>query len=293
MLDKNFQTLSGVSFKQLDGIEAIEIENEYAKASITTYGACVLSYVPQQQQDLLWVSNKSVYDGSKPVRGGVPICWPWFGKALSSDLPAHGFVRNKEWQLAKLEQLDSSVTRLQLTTQSDEQTKAMWPYEFELSLAIEIGRKLIMSLTTVNCDSDAFTVTEALHTYFNIGLPQGLRIEGLADSIHSDKLVNNALPQTQAGDVVLNPPMDSVFQNANKELQIHDEVNGRVIRIRSRNANSAVVWNPGAEIVKGFSDIAAQGWKEFACVESGNVLDDFVTIAPGSKHTLSVEYSII
>ena len=293
MLDKNFHTLSGVSFKQLDGIEVIEIDNEFAKASVTTYGACVLSYVPQQQQDLLWVSNQAVYDGSKPVRGGIPVCWPWFGKALTSNLPAHGFVRNKEWQLEKLELLESGVTRLHLTTKSDEQTKAIWPYEFELSLTIEVGRKLILSLTTVNCDSDAFTVTEALHTYFNIGLPQGLRIEGLGESIHCDKLNENALPEQQSGEVVLNPPMDSVFQHVKKELMLHDEVNERAIRIRSRNANSAVVWNPGAEIVKGFSDIAAQGWKEFACVESGNVLDDFVTIAPGSKHTLSVEYSII
>lgn len=293
MLDKDLQTLYGVSFKQLDGIEVIEIENEFAKASITTYGACVLSYVPQQQKDLLWVSNQSVYDGSKPVRGGIPVCWPWFGKALTSNLPAHGFVRNKVWQVEKIEQLDSGVTRLQLTTKSDEQTKAMWPYKFELSLTIEVGRKLILSLTTVNCDSEVFTITEALHTYFNIGLPQGLRIEGLAESIHCNKLSENALPEEQQGGVVLNPPMDSVFQHVKKELMLHDEVNERAIRIRSRNANSAVVWNPGAEIVKGFSDIAAQGWKEFACVESGNVLDDFVTISPGSKHTLSVEYSII
>lgn len=293
MLNQDLTTMVGINFRQEDGVELIEIDNEHAKAVITTLGACVLSFIPNGKKDLLWVSDQAVYDGSKPIRGGIPVCWPWFGKALESGLPAHGFVRNKVWQIKKVEHLDSGETRVQLTITADEHSKALWNYDFELVLNIEIGKQLLLSLNTTNCSDEPFTITEALHTYFNIGLPQGLRIEGLDGAIHEDKLVEHALPVTQQGDVVLNPPMDSVFQAVPGEILIHDMDQHRRIRIRNRNAKSAVVWNPGAEIVKGFNDIDNGAWQDFACVESGNVLDDFVTINPGSKHTLSVQYSIL
>lgn len=292
MVDQNAEALSGVHFSVRDGIELIEVENAFAKAVVTTHGACVLSFTPKGQQDLLWVSDQSVYDGSKPVRGGIPVCWPWFGQAVRNGYPAHGFVRNQKWQVEKVSQLSGGQTRISLIVSANEASKQYWPDDFKLQLCIEVGSQLTLSLTTFNESNDPVTITEAFHTYFNIGNPQTLVISGLDGSTHSDKLDDNALPENQEGDVKLLPPRDSVYLQQQGDIVIHDTENSRRIRIKSRNACSAVVWNPGPEIVKGFADIDDAAWKEFACVESGNVIDDFVTIPAGAKHTVSVQYSI-
>lgn len=284
--------VEGVKFTTRDGVELIHIENKFAKATITTYGATVLSFIPDGQRDLLWVSNSAVYDGTKPVRGGVPVCWPWFGAAAKKGGPAHGFVRNMVWQLEKVAQLESGETRVLLACRSNDETLKIWPHEFELKLCVQINSNLTITLTTVNMSEEAIEITEALHTYFSVANPVGMLIKGLEESTHLDKLVSNAPAEIQKEVLALNPPKDSVYLNQTANVVIVDADNSREIEIEKRHSQSSVVWNPGPEIVKGFADIDDQAWLEFACVESGNVLDNTVSVPRYSEHLLSVKYSV-
>ncbi|QCU91016.1 D-hexose-6-phosphate mutarotase [Thiomicrorhabdus sediminis] len=284
--------IEGVALNQEHGIEIIEIDNDFAKAVITTHGASVLSYAPHGQHELLWVSGEAVFDGSKPVRGGIPVCWPWFGQARDSSLPAHGFVRNMTWQLETVQTLDTGETRISLVCHSSEETLAIWPHKFSLMLTIEIGPTLILTLTTHNLSDQTLSITEAFHTYFNLA-PEGLEIRGIEGSTHLNKLVEDSSAELQARPLVLTPPRDSVFLNQTGNVFLVDNDNKRQIKIAKRNASSSVVWNPGADIVKGFADIHNDAWTQFVCVESGNVLDNFITVLPNEQHVLSVQYSML
>lgn len=283
--------MSSAEFTQEDQISMIHIKNQFAQAKITPHGGSVLSYQPVGQEDVLWVSPTAVFNGQKPVRGGIPICWPWFGAHPSdASLPAHGFVRNALWQLDSIEDLASGETQVVLSFHSNEATLKLWPHAFHLELCILVGQKLVMNLTTKNLEEAPLQITEALHTYFNIGQASQLPILGFDQTTHLDKL-NDAPAEIQQGDIVLNPPMDSVYLNHQTKAIIQDTENQRQIWVEKQSSKSCVVWNPGPEIVKGFADIPDADWSNFVCVEAGNVLDNSVEIAAGQAHTLTMMLS--
>lgn len=284
--------VEGIKFTHHDQVELIEIDNPFAKATITTMGGSVLRFMPKGQKEVLWVSDKAIFDGSKPVRGGVPVCWPWFGPAKQPGLPAHGFVRSMVWSIEKAVHMDTGVTHVLLSCESNEETLAKWPYAFSLKLCIEVGESLTLTLISANLSDEPVEITEALHTYFSVANPVGMQITGLEGSTHLDKLKEDAPAEIQQDAVVLNPPKDSVYLNQSETVTIVDADNSRKIVIEKRNSQSSVVWNPGPETVKGFADIDDQAWLEFACVESGNVLDDSFTLASKAEHMLSVKYRV-
>ncbi len=278
----------GVSFSMRENIMMIDVENEFASAQITTHGGSVLSFRPKDGQDLLWTSPTAIYNGQKPVRGGIPVCWPWFGaNTQETSAPAHGFVRNAVWHLDHVANLDSGVTEIVLTFDSTPETLEIWPHSFHLALRIEVGEKLAMSLITTNLSDHDIQITEAFHTYFNVADARSLVITGLEGSTHLDKL-SNAPAQRQVEALTLNPPMDSVYLHQATDIAIEDVGNQRKIIIEKQHADSAVVWNPGPETVKGFADMPDDLWPEFVCVEAGNVFDNAVMIASGEKHTMTM-----
>ena len=281
-------TAHGVSFSMQDQLMMIKVENDYASATITTHGGSVLSYTPKGGQDLLWVSPAAVYDGKKPVRGGIPICWPWFGAAKQAGLPAHGFVRNQVWHLDSVANLESGVTEVVLTFSPTEATLAIWPHQFHLELCIQIGEKLDVSLTTVNKNAYDIEITEAFHTYFKVAEAAGLLISGVASSVEHDTLKSPVKIARRSQSITLTPPMDSVFTNQAADLTIYDYKNDRNIVIEKQGSLSAVVWNPGAEIIKGFADMPESSWTEFVCVEVGNVFENAITVSAGEQHTITM-----
>ncbi|NPA72971.1 MAG: D-hexose-6-phosphate mutarotase, partial [Gammaproteobacteria bacterium] len=184
--------VKGVSFSMQEAILNVQVENKHATASITTHGGCVLSFTPKNtdkqgregevtrsEQDLLWVSDQAVYNGQKPVRGGIPICWPWFGAHPDdSSLPAHGFVRNAAWKVAHVAELASGETEILFSFQSNEETKALWPHDFLLELKVLVGQTLALTLTTTNKGLSDFEITEAFHSYFSVGDANQVTISG-------------------------------------------------------------------------------------------------------------------
>lgn len=287
-LAKQFDAKS-VTFAMQENLMMIQVDNAFATAKITTHGGSVLSYIPKTNNgsgaDILWVSDIAVYDGKKPVRGGIPVCWPWFGAhPTEKTAPAHGFVRSAVWHLDHVADLPNGATEVVLTFESSEKTLAIWPYAFHLSLKIEIGEKLVMSMTTRNLSEFDMEITEALHTYFTVADARDLVVGGLEGSVHLDKL-SNAPAEKQVAKVVLRPPMDSVYLNHTATAVMEDVGNQRQILVEKSHASSCVVWNPGPETVKGFADIRDEDWPIFACVEAGNVLDNAIQVPAGEQHT--------
>ncbi|MBO1923426.1 D-hexose-6-phosphate mutarotase [Thiomicrorhabdus sp. 6S3-12] len=295
-----FSHIPGVTFSMHDALSLIEVENDYAKAIMTAHGATVLSYCPKDkngdlEEDLLWVSEQAVYDGKAAIRGGIPVCWPWFSGYQSefnapleegAQPPAHGFVRKMSWHLENVEKLPSGVTSVLFSLSSSKETLAIWPYAFALQLQVVVGETLSLSLTTHNLNAFDLQLTEALHTYFRLPPDGTLQLDGLQGATQIETLQQNR--QNLVGTpLVVQSPIDNVYLNAGPSLQA--SVKGEpVLQIDSSQARSCIVWNPGPETVKGFSDIENRHWTQFVCIENGNVWNNFVTVPAESKHKMQI-----
>ncbi len=162
------------------GFAFVKIHNDKADALISLYGGQVLSYQKPQQPDVFFLSDKAYYQNGKAIKGGVPICWPWFGNdPQNKGRPAHGFARNSLWQLSAAEQLENGDTLVELQLSPNELSRPLWPHDFLLSLKVTVGDELTLQLTTHNKDPQAFEITQALHTYFALESIDALRISGL------------------------------------------------------------------------------------------------------------------
>lgn len=275
-------------FERQDELPLITVKNAFATAKITPYGGQVLSFIPTNAKgiDLLWVSPTAVFNGQQAVRGGIPICWPWFGQHVTTSvLPAHGFVRNLLWRLDQIKTLENGATELVFSVKSCESTLEMWPYEFHLALVITVAETLSLRLITTNLSQQEMRFTEAFHSYFNVENVSNVSVSGLEGSVEVDAL-NKMARSVQAGSLSLSPPIDSIFLNHSDSARIEDERLSRHIFIHKQSSSSTVVWNPGSEIVKGFKDIPEESWPDFLCVESGNVFEDTVVLAPSERHEL-------
>lgn len=285
----NFEIANHLTFTQQGDLTIAHISSEYGQLRVALQGAQVLDWLPvNQTKPVIWVSDAAVYQTGKGVRGGVPVCWPWFGAA--EGLPAHGFVRTKSWSVEASGQQDRAIW-LRLTIEDDEASRALWPHAFKLSLTVTMGESLDIVLQTENKGSEAFPITEALHTYFTVGDVEKAAVTGLSDCTYLDK-VQGMQAFTQAGDVTIAGEVDRVYINTRTDTSIIDPVLGRDIIIRKQNSTATVVWNPGAEKEKGFADMRSGDYKYMLCVESGTAGGDQVMVAPGEQHALMVQYAV-
>ncbi|AHF00427.1 aldose 1-epimerase [Thiomicrospira aerophila AL3] len=282
-----------VRFYQRDQLIMIELKNGYGQATLTTHGGTLLSYIPAGGQDLLWVSDTAIYDGSKPVRGGVPVCWPWFGGYDASKMgahptdaakKAHGFARYELWEVESLESV-GDATQLVLSLVPNERIQQAWPFDFKLSLAVTLGKQLRVELIGENRSDQAWFVTEALHTYFKVAKAPGMVIEGLEGITYYDKNQDFA-PFTQADTLKVQAPMDCVYVDHSVSVVLKDH--DRDIHIDKTNSASTIVWNPGAEGVKAFADMPDDQYQHMVCVEAGNALQNGYELAAGERHTMSM-----
>jgi len=293
-LQKQF-SVEGVSFRIQDQVVLIEVENALGKATISPFGATILQFQPVGEKPVLWQSPTAIFDGKKAIRGGIPVCWPWFGQSKTDGNPAHGFVRNRDWQISSIQTLPAgtsatTVTKLVFSIESDEQTLAIWPYEFALQLIVVVGKELTVELITENRSDKKMEITEALHSYFAVSEVNSLQVKGFAGSEAIDTLQQPA-ERSPAGDILdIHSPIDSVFVNQTQTTEITDSSWKRRIQI-AKNGASSIVWNPGPEIVKDFSDIPDDAWSGYLCVEAGNVWDNAVSISAKQLHSMKMTVS--
>lgn len=289
-----------VKFSLLGKLVLIELVNDFGTASLTTYGGTLLSYVPAGGSDLLWVSETAVYDGSRPVRGGVPVCWPWFGPydpgTMGADptdaaKKAHGFARYEHWEVEAVSSLPDGATQVIVGLAPNPSIATAWPHDFRLQLAVTLGEKLRVDLIGQNLSQRDWIVGEALHTYFRVGEAEGLAIRGLEGIQYVDKLRNNAL-LTQNETLRVDPPLDRVFQDHTGTVIIDDTGQGRAIELTKDRSASTVVWNPGKEGARGLADMPDDDYHVMVCVEACNALKNSYTLHAGEAHTLSMTLSL-
>jgi glucose-6-phosphate 1-epimerase len=276
------------------GLPMINVSNGHADALISVYAGQVLSFQPKGAADVLFVSEKAYYAQGKAIKGGVPICWPWFGAdPEGKGRPAHGFMRNRMWsEWESRENADGSTTVV-LGVESSPETLAIWPHAFKLAMEITVGNTLQLALVTRNTGDAPFTITQALHTYFSVGDIAATRVTGLEGTQYIDKAAGagGAIKQ-QDGAVSIAAEVDRVYLGVPSALAIVDGAQNRTIRITSSGNQTAVVWNPWAEIAAGMADLQDDDYTRFVCVETTNAADDVVEVPAGGEFRLVAEYGV-
>lgn len=294
-LNQQFGIKNQLEFSLGDnGFVMIDISNQYAKATISTYAGQIVSYQPHDEtEDLFFLSDKVIYQEGKAIRGGVPICWPWFGDDISGlERPPHGFVRNQQWQVKSTETLEDGRTSVVLSTADNEMTRELWHYKFNLELQFIIGSELELSLKTKNTGKEFFTITQALHTYFKVSDVSNVLIKGLDGKPYIDKLDSLSVKQ-QTDDISVSQEIDRIYQKSPKEVWLIDSGFNRTITISSYGSDTTVVWNPWSTSSNNIADLNLESYREFVCVETANVFTDSLTIIPaGREHIVTTVFSI-
>ncbi|HEY2573956.1 MAG TPA: D-hexose-6-phosphate mutarotase [Verrucomicrobiaceae bacterium] len=266
------------------GFPVFEIKHPAATARVALHGAHLMQWTPAGHKPVLYLSPQSVLKEHKAIRGGVPICWPWFGNNKSdANLPAHGMVRNRFWELAEATENNADV-RLKFSLRDSAETLRLWPHAFRLTLDLEIGAALRMSLEMTNTGDHEFTATGALHTYLAVGDIRETRIVGLEGAEYLDT-VGSPLLRMQEGQIVIDREVDRIYRSS-KEVRMEDEVLRRIIGVCSEGSRNIVVWNPWVEKARALSDLPDDAYQKFVCVETANAWEDQVTLVPGATHEL-------
>lgn len=275
------------------GMPLISVHNRSAKALISLFGGQVLSYrAARQRADLLFVSKKAKFDGKKPIRGGIPVCWPWFGPGPDGqDRPNHGFARNSLWEVTETDVHQDSETKVTLCLARAGEYHDMWPYAFDLKLIITVGSTLTLELITRNTGTQTFSITQALHAYYRIDDIGRMRISGLEDKHYIDKLEGDEI-KTQQGPVAVSEHVDRIYTEVLKPVTIQDPAAKRSIGLDIKGGKTAIVWNPWASAAA-VADLDDDDYKHFVCVEAGNAGPDAVTIPPGATHSLLTKLQIL
>ncbi|HAB55992.1 MAG TPA: D-hexose-6-phosphate mutarotase [Cellvibrionales bacterium] len=280
------------------GLPLYIIENPLGRMVICEQGAQVLSFIPAGKKDLLWLSPLAEFKLTKPVRGGIPVCLPWFGvNQRDKQKPSHGFARNVNWQLANIEDADDpqqgACTRIEFVLeQFQQQPHSLFPYPFSARLTFLMSDSLSVYLQLTNTGSESLPLTWALHSYHPVASITSTRVTGLDNCEYLDNTCGLARKQ-QSGDVVFNGELDRAYINAgNKQSIISASPDNTSIAIEASGCSSAVVWNPGLEKAAAMQDMGAENYQKFVCVERGNVFDNEVMLLPNKTHRASLHIKL-
>lgn len=260
------------------------IEHPLCNARLSLFGAQLLSFTPRDSHDLLWLSETSKLDGSKTIRGGVPICWPWFGPADTAGLPQHGRARQCLWRVVKSAFDDAGVT-LRLSPSDD--CYVDMPPGCELELKLHLGIRAELCLITRNKGEQAFHITQALHTYFAVADIDRTELTGLGQVEYFDKLSGESTQQ-QDDVVKISAACDRVYDSNAEQLWVQDGT--RQISIQQSGHESVVVWNPWRDGAAAMADFDDEGYRNMLCVEAANTSP--ILIAPGEQYELVQSFGI-
>jgi D-hexose-6-phosphate mutarotase len=274
------------------GLAVVEIANSHAVATVALQGAQLLGWIPRGEQPVIWLSRDARFEVGRSMRGGVPVCWPWFGPhTTQSSFPAHGFARTVPWQVCETKTLEDGATFITFRVVQSDATAVFWPHTSALELAIKVGATLDLDLVTRNTGAESITIGDALHTYFVVKDVRHIAVEGLDGCPYIDKLDSDKRKQ-QSGPVTFNAETDRIYLDASADCLINDPGMQRRIRIGKSGSRSTVVWNPWSDKAERMGDMGENGYLNMVCVESTNAADDMVTIAPGDEHHLWVSYQV-
>ena len=286
-----FEIPNTISFIKSDsGLTKIIVTNTLAEAEIYLHGGHLTHFQPKGEEALVFDAKESYVTPPKSVHAGIPICWPWFGAhPTDSSKPQHGFARDSLWRLKDTKVLDSKETEVVLTLKDDEQTHTLFPYAFELELTFTIGKRVSIELKTTNTDTDSFTITQALHTYFAISDIEGVTVTGVETTPFID-YTDDKKEKSEVSALEINQEVNRVYIPTDTRCTIVDKVLNRKIVIEKSGSDSTTIWNPWRE--SGIHDLPDEKYRKFVCIETTNALQDAVTLRPNQSHQIRQVISV-
>ncbi|WOH39185.1 D-hexose-6-phosphate mutarotase [Thalassotalea fonticola] len=260
------------------------LTHELFSAHLTLHGGHVLSWQPKGHEEVFWMSKKTQLQQGKAIRGGVPICWPWFGPYNGAG--NHGFARTSIWQLSGID-ISSEGIKIELEL-SGENCSPSWSYKFSVKQVLMFSTTFSQQLIIENLSHKDFQFSNALHSYFSVSNPANIAIPDLNSASFDDK-INQLLGCAPADVFNCTGPIDKIYHH-NSSMTLFDKGWKRAIEIKKSNSAQWVLWNPGINIAAGMADIHQQGEDEFVCLEAANT--NWITVAKGEKLSLSQEVQV-
>ena len=247
----------------VDGFPAIEINHPNCTASISLYGGQVLNWQPVNEQEVFWLSDTSLYQQGKAIRGGIPLCWPWFGPLDGAN--QHGFAREVLWHLDSVDVTTAGVT-VEISWQGEAMDK-LWPYSAKLQQRLFFGKTFEQSLSMTNLSDNTIEYTGALHSYFKVSSPDNVTVPLLDEVNFYDKLADQQVSGLTRENC--QGPIDTVYHTSIPQ-QLIDKGFGRIINIVNENTQQWVLWNPGIDTAAQMADVHQGGEQEYVCLEAAN-----------------------
>ncbi|WP_313102687.1 D-hexose-6-phosphate mutarotase [Stutzerimonas nitrititolerans] len=283
---------------EIDQLACWRIRRGDDELLVAEQGAQVLSYRQGDAPPIIWLSEEAAFQQGQSVRGGVPICWPWFGDLKrnpedvqaayrgETEAPFHGLVRSLGWQLAQ-QRCEGDAGILEFTCPQASGALPGWPHRVELKLQVRLDERLHISLTSRNLGDRPLAISQALHSYFAIGDIHQVSVEGLNGCRYIDTLENWQQRQQQ-GDLRFTGETDRIYLDLPPTLHLRDPQLNRRITLQTRGSRSAILWNPWIDKAQRLSQFADDAWQRMACIETANAMDDRVLLNAGASHTLAV-----
>ena len=284
---------------EMDELVCWRVLTSQAELLVAQQGAQVLSYQRHGEPPLIWLSERAEFKHGRSVRGGIPVCWPWFGDLKRNPqaiqamhvggplTPAHGLVRGLDWELQAADSQAREVC-LRFRCAAAEQGLPGWPHGVALSLDIRLNERLQLQLTSENLGTEPVAISQALHSYFAVGDVRQVSVEGLDQCRYVDALEDEWRAQRHSGELRIAGETDRLYLDLPSRLAIRDPQWQRRIVLEASGSRSAVLWNPWIDKAKRLSQFAEDAWQGMLCIETANVLDDLVQLAPGAQHRLGV-----
>ena len=274
------------------GLPVVKIRNAHATATVALHGGQILAFQPNGASPVLWMSERAIYAEGTPLRGGIPVCWPWFGPhPTAPNGKAHGFARVSMWQVLGSRVAQGGTTELQLCLQDNRDRRELWPHAFSLQLVVTVGPQLEVDLIATNRGGEPFEYSGALHSYFCVGDVTRLAVHGLDGCTYVDQ-VDGGRRKVQRGPVTLEGETDRIYLDTSADCLIDDPALARRIRVAAAGSRSTVVWNPWVDKARRLADFAEDEYRHMLCVETANADADAVRLAPDEAHHLRAIISV-
>lgn len=270
-----------------NGLVRAAVTTAHASATVYLYGAHVNHYQPAGQKPLLFLSKNAVFEPGKAIRGGVPVCFPWFGpRSGDATSPMHGFARTAVWSLESVKENPDGAVALTFLLEPDEAMLKTWPFTFALRHRVTVGQSLEMVLETTNAHPQPFRFETAQHTYLAVSDVRNVTITGLGGNIYIDKADAMKHKQQNTEGVRLTAETDRIYTNVTKGCTVDDPRGERRIIIEKSGSETTVLWNPWDEKAKTLSDLAPEEWHSFLCIETANASPNAILLRPNQKHQM-------
>jgi glucose-6-phosphate 1-epimerase len=275
------------------GLPKIAVNSGLGSAEIYLYGAHVTGFQPHGAAPVLFLSRRSVFDGRKPIRGGIPLVFPWFGpRADAPDLPLHGFARTRTWDVESCDARTNGSVRVVLTTSSDEGTMAQWPHAFMIRFIVVASSVLDLTLEVRNLSREPLEFEEALHTYLAVGDVRRISVEGLGGAEYIDRTDGEKRKKQGDGVIRIAGETDRLYYSSAARVTVRDPELNRSIFVEKSRSDATVVWNPWNEKASAMGDLGGDQWQTMVCVETANARDCKVQLPVGGIHRMGARIGV-